>query len=104
MFLPYCNKIFGFFTAFFKCLISNFTEIRSVGAALNFTLLFLTRVDLLGGDESSGSECCTSGERFSENSRFRNPLGGLHGPFGFGDEGKNTPEIPLPGKEPSLFS
>jgi len=101
--LPNFNQIFGFFTAF-KSPISNFTEILSIGAALNFILLFLTRVGLPGGDESSGLECCTPGERVAENGMFRGSLGGLHGPFRFGDEGNNIPEIPLPGIEPSLFS
>jgi hypothetical protein len=79
-------------------------QIHSVRAALKFTLLFLTRVGLLGGDESSGSECSTSGERVPEKSRFRNSLGGLHGPLGCGDEGNSTQEIPPPGIEPSFFS
>jgi len=35
---------------------------------------------------------------------FRGSLGGLHGPFGLRNEWNNTPEIPLPGIEPSLFS
>jgi len=87
IFLPYCNNFF--FHSILKSQISYFTE---------------TRVGLLGGDESSGSECCTPGELVSENSKFRDSLGGLHGPFGFGDEGNNTPEIPLPGNKPSLFS
>jgi hypothetical protein len=98
------TKFLDFFHNIFKSPISNFVEIRSVGAALNFTLSFLTRVGLLGGDESSDSECCTPGERVFENSMFRGSLGELHGPFSCGDEGNNTPEIPPPGTEPSLFS
>jgi hypothetical protein len=98
------TKFLDFFTAFFKSPIPNFTEILSVGATLNFTLVFLTRIGLVGGDESSDSECCNSGERVLEHSLFRGSLGRVHGPFGFGDEGNNTPEIPLPGIEPSLFS
>jgi hypothetical protein len=65
------------FHSIFKSPISNFIEISSVGAALNFTLVFLTRVGLPGGDESSDSECCTPGERILENSMFRVSLGGL---------------------------
>jgi hypothetical protein len=104
IFLPDFNKISGFFHSIFKSPISNFTEIRSVGTVRNFALLFLTPVGVLEGDESSDSECCTPGERVLGNTMFRGSLGGLHGPFGCGDEGNNTPEIPLPGIEPSLFS
>jgi hypothetical protein len=98
------TRVLDVFTAFFKSPVPNFTEILSFGAAQNFTLVFLTRVGLLGGDESSDSECCTPGERVLGNSMYRGSLGGLHGPFGSDDEGNNTPEIPLPGIEPSLFS
>ena len=67
------TKFLDDFTVLFKSPISDFTEIRSVGAALNFTLLFLSRVGLLGGDESSDSECCPPGEIVLENSMFRLP-------------------------------